>query len=81
MRFERRKFMVSRDLWQAAATLRQGEPQMAAGIYRTTVDTVHKSIAALMGWAVPVSALSCLFDFPLSGRVDGVDGSDGTRSL
>jgi hypothetical protein len=54
---------------------------MAAGIYRITVDTVHKSIDALMGWVVPVSALSCLFAFPLSGRVDEVDGSDGTRSL
>jgi hypothetical protein len=35
-----------------------GEPQMAAGIHTIYPETVHKSIFALMGHAVPSSAFA-----------------------
>ena len=41
-----------------AATLGQGEPQTAAGIHTITNETVHKSNFALVGEAVPVSAIA-----------------------
>jgi hypothetical protein len=59
MHFERRMCMVKRDL-AGGTTLRQGEPQMVAGIYTYTNETVHKSNFALMGQAVPLGALTCL---------------------
>jgi len=62
MHFERRMCMVQRDLTGGTA-LGHGEPQMVAGIYTFTKETVHKSNFALMGEAVPVSALPCLSDF------------------
>ncbi|HZY62698.1 MAG TPA: hypothetical protein VFE38_09240 [Edaphobacter sp.] len=34
-----------------------GRASMAAGIYTITIETVHKTIFALMGQAVPSSAL------------------------
>ena len=60
MRFERRIRMVQQEFRRAAATLGQGEPQTAAGINTIKTETVHKSIFALMGQAVPVSAFATL---------------------
>ncbi|WP_213807612.1 hypothetical protein [Granulicella sp. dw_53] len=61
----------------SAATLRQGEPQMAAGIQTITKETVHKSIFALEGQAVPVSAFAVFIGI----FAKNVPPADCTRSL
>jgi hypothetical protein len=63
MRFERQKRIVSWD--KRAQQLWGRRASTAAGIYTTTTETVHKSTFALMGHAVPVSALPRLPAFPL----------------
>jgi hypothetical protein len=64
MCFKRRKCMMKQDL-ESAANFGVGEPQMAAGINTINSETVHKSTFALMGHAVPSSALPCLQVNPL----------------
>ena len=76
MSFERQKHIVSWDSSERS-NFGAGEPQTAAGIYTTTTETVHKSIFALTGYAVPVSALPRLSAFPLSAGAR----SRSTRSL
>jgi hypothetical protein len=63
MRFERQKRMVSWD--KRAQQLWGKRASTAAGINTTTTETVHKSTFALMGHAVPSSALPRLLTFPL----------------
>jgi hypothetical protein len=61
----------------SAATLGQGEPQTAAGIYTITKETVHKSIFALTGHAVPSGAFAAFAG--ITAR--NCSSADGTRSL
>ena len=63
MRFERQKRIMS---WHKRAQQLWGRrASTAAGIYTTIRETVHKSTFALMGHAVPSSALPRLSPFPL----------------
>ena len=63
MCFERQKRIVSWD--KRAQQLWGRRASTAAGIYTTTTEIVHKSNFALMGHAVPSSALPRLSAFPL----------------
>jgi hypothetical protein len=57
--------------------LGQGEPQTAAGIHTITKETVHKSIFALMGHAVPSGAFAAF-----AGIIaENCSSADCTRSL
>jgi hypothetical protein len=57
--------------------LGQGEPQTAAGIHTITKETVHKSIFALMGHAVPSGAFAAFAGIVAENR----SSADCTRSL